>query len=103
MLSSVTLVFYYLYLLLELQLYTSKDLDSDLPWCQFDRKLQYGHMLVKLALSAAFVFNKQGGTVTALIHLGLAFISLYIVYKRMLEAVIFVKNVYYGALIYEML
>lgn len=60
-------------------------------------------MAVKFALAAAFVFNKEGGTVTSLIQLGFAFVSFYIVYKRVSEAVIFVRNIYYGAIIYETL
>ena len=38
-----------------------------------------------------------------MVHLGFAFVSLYIVYIRLTESIVFVRNVYYGTLIYEML
>lgn len=60
-------------------------------------------MIVKFCLAACFVFNKDGGTTQYLVHLALSAISIYIVYKRVTEAVLFERSVYNATLYYEAL
>lgn len=94
--SSFTLLVYILFLLLHLILFNSNSFDSEVPWSQFEHKLGHLKMIIRFILVACLVFEKSGGDTHAIVHLATGGMMLYVIFKRIWEATIFDRSIYYA-------
>eukprot|EP00347_Sterkiella_histriomuscorum_P001449 403371996 len=100
--STISLVIYLVFLILQSLLYTSNSFESSLPWSSLERHLSIVRVFLKLVLAACFVFDKQG-KIRGQIDLVCFILSFYVVYKRYDTALIFNKSVFYAMIVYEIM
>ena len=91
--STVTLVAYLSFLIVERLLYTSSSFDSTLPWASIDRKFYLLKLALKLSMTMSFIFDKSSAT-KGYISLFCSALGGMVVYLRVTKAVIFNKVVF---------
>lgn len=98
--STLGLIFYVLFLILQQQLYASNNFESTLPWSSMERRLTILRVLYKLVITTCFVFDKRGETRG---YVGLVCFCLcaIIIFKRCTSALIFRKSVFFATIFYE--
>lgn len=77
--STISLIVYLAFLFIESLLYTSNSYESSLPWCSLERNLSLVRILIKLVLTASFVFDKQG-QIRGPVDLVCSMLSLFVVF-----------------------
>lgn len=81
-------------------MYTSNNFESKVPWSSLEKNMAMTKVLLKLILSACFVFDKKAlikGEVSIVVFIVMAFI----IYKRMTSDLIFNAGIYYALIFYE--
>jgi hypothetical protein len=98
--STLGLIFYVVFLILQQQLYASNNFESTLPWSSMERRLIILRVLYKLVITTCFVFDKEGK-----IHGYVGFICFcicaVILFKRCTSALIFKRTVFFATVLYE--
>lgn len=98
--STLLLIIFVVFLLLESYFYTSNSFDEVVPWASFDKQLTSIRIIIKLIISAGFVFDKAGSFRWE-VNLICFFIQLFIVVRRYQSAIIFNTSVLYAQVFYE--
>lgn len=100
--STVLLIIFVIFLLLESYFYTSNNFEEVVPWASFDKQLTSIRIIIKLIISSGFVFDKAGNFRWE-VNLICFFIQLFIVVRRYQSAIIFNTSVLYAQVFYESL
>ncbi len=100
--STVLLLVFITFLLIESYFYSSNSFEEVVPWASFDKTLITIRILIKLVISAGFVFDKAGNY-RGEVNLICFFIQLFIVVRRYQSAIIFNTSVLYMQVFYESL
>ena len=81
-------------------LYSSNSFEQIVPWGSFERTLSSIRVLIKLTISAVFIFDKKGA-LRGQVNLVCFFLQAFMVAKRYQRAIIFNTSVFYATVAYE--
>lgn len=100
--STLLLILYLVFLLLEQVLYSSNSFEKVVPWSSYDRTAGSYRILIKLILAVSITLDKQGAY-RGQIGLACFFIQVYPLFLRLRGAFIFDNSVFYATIIYDTL
>jgi hypothetical protein len=98
--STVLLIVYFIFLVIESMLYFPNSFDNVVPWASFEKTLAFMRIVIKLVISCGFVFDKSGSN-RAQINLVCLIFQSYILFKRNRSAIVFKTSIYYATILYE--
>ena len=98
--STLGLIVYVVFLILQQQLYASNNFESTRPWSSMERRLIILRVLYKLVITTCFVFDKEGKT-RGYVGFVCFCICAIILFKRCTSALIFKRTVFFATVLYE--
>jgi len=98
--STLGIIIYVIFLVMQQQLYASNNFESTLPWSSMERRLTILRVLYKLVITTCFVFDKEGKTRGYVGFICFCICAL-ILFKRTTSALIFKRSVFFATLFYE--
>lgn len=84
-------------------LFTSSNFETTLPWGCLDKKFDLLSSLLKLILSASFIYDKNGLQTESYLHLVSFLICFTILFRRLSTGIIIDKSIYYVSIVFETL
>ena len=100
--STLCLVVYLFYLVIQKAIFTSCSFNSSIPWASLERDVSLIKVALRLLLSFAFNFDKVGNS-KPIVSLVCFFLSGILTFKRLTSAFFFNASIHRANLVYDLL